>query len=80
MLLKQEHRLCFFIRIPLSMTIPCVMTCSPVSCAQWYQEDLPPVNTPMITDRMGYHMREGKHNIVLYDWQQYVAFADKYLK
>ena len=41
---------------------------------------LPPVNTPMVTDRMGYHMREGKHNIVLYDWQQYVAFADKYLK
>ena len=39
-----------------------------------------PVNTPMVTDRMGYHMREGKHNIVLYDWQQYVSFADNYLK
>ena len=45
-----------------------------------HAEELPPVNTPMLTDRMGYHMREGKHNIVLYDWQQYVAFADKYLK
>ena len=73
MLLKQEHRLCFFTRIPLSTTIHCVMTCGPVSCAQRYQEELPPVNTSMITDRMGYHMREGKHNIVLYDWQQYVA-------
>ena len=46
----------------------------------FHAEQLPPVNTPMVTDRMGYHMREGKHNIVLYDWQQYVAFADKYLK
>ena len=46
----------------------------------FHAEELPPVNTPMLTDRMGYHMREGKHNIVLYDWQQYVAFADKYLK
>lgn len=46
----------------------------------FHAEELPPVNTPMLTDRMGYHMREGKHNIVLYDWQQYLAFADKYLK
>lgn len=46
----------------------------------FHAEELPPVNTPMVTDRMGYHMRKGKHNIVLYDWQQYVAFADKYLK
>ena len=46
----------------------------------FHAEELPPVNTPMVTDRMGYHMREGKHNIVLYDWQQYVYFADNYLK
>ena len=46
----------------------------------FHAEELPPVNTPMVTDRMGYHMREGKHNIVLYDWQQYVSFADNYLK
>ena len=46
----------------------------------FHAEELPPVNTPMVTDRMGYHMRKGKHNIVLYDWQQYVSFADNYLK
>lgn len=45
-----------------------------------YAEELPPVNTPMSSDRMGYHLREGKHDIVLYDWQQYVAFADRFLK
>jgi hypothetical protein len=41
---------------------------------------LPEVNTPISSDRMGYHMREGKHDIVLYDWQQYVAFADRFFK
>ncbi|MVZ62904.1 alpha/beta hydrolase family protein [Sphingobacterium humi] len=26
-----------------------------------------------------YHRRTGKHNILLYDWQQYIAFADQYV-
>lgn len=41
---------------------------------------LPQVNTHIWSDRMGYHLREGKHDIVLYDWQQYVAFADRFFK
>ena len=43
-------------------------------------QELPPVNTPISSDIMGYHLRQGKHDIVLYDWQQYVAFADRFLK
>lgn len=27
-----------------------------------------------------YHIREGKHNILLEDWQHYIAVADKFLK
>ena len=38
------------------------------------------VNSPISSDIMGYHLREGKHNIVLYDWQQYVVFVDRFLK
>lgn len=43
-------------------------------------DELPQVNTHIWSDRMGYHLREGKHDIVLYDWQQYVAFADRFFK
>ena len=43
-------------------------------------EELPPVNTAVHTERMGYHLREGKHNIVLYDWRHYIAFADRFFK
>lgn len=43
-------------------------------------DELPPVNTPVSSEIMGYHLREGKHDIVLYDWQQYITFADRFLK
>ena len=40
--------------------------------------ELPEVNSPVRSDIMGYHLREGKHRIELYDWQQYVIFADRF--
>ena len=43
-------------------------------------EELPAVNTPVVTERLGYHLRQGTHDILLYDWQQYVSFADKFFK
>ena len=34
----------------------------------------------LLTSRIGYFLRPGKHDVTLEDWQAYVAFADRYLK
>lgn len=42
--------------------------------------ELPETDTPELSGRIGYHVRSGDHDITLYDWQQFVKFADKHLK
>lgn len=37
---------------------------------------MPPVNTP-VGGRIGYHLREGEHDVTAWDWEQYLAFADR---
>jgi hypothetical protein len=41
--------------------------------------EMPAVHAPVIS-KIGYHIREGKHNVTLYDWQQYLDFADLHLR
>lgn len=41
--------------------------------------DEPPADTP-VGDILGYHRRTGKHDITLYDWERYIAFANRWLK
>ncbi len=45
-----------------------------------YATELPQENSPIVSDRMGYHLRTGTHDIKLYDWEQYIAFADKFFR
>jgi hypothetical protein len=38
--------------------------------------DPPPVNTPVINSPLGYHNREGEHALTLYDWVNFIRFAN----
>ena len=38
----------------------------------------PRVNQP-VGDTLGYHVRTGKHDVTLYDWQRFLDFADRHL-
>ena len=38
------------------------------------------VENPISRGRTGYHIRAGRHEILLYDWLQYLSFADRYLR
>jgi hypothetical protein len=40
--------------------------------------EMPPVNAPVVGS-IGYHVRSGGHDVTLYDWQQYLDFADLHL-
>jgi hypothetical protein len=37
------------------------------------------VEQPVTKGRNGYHIRAGRHEILLYDWLRYLDFADKNL-
>ncbi|MGC1242015.1 MAG: acetylxylan esterase [Chryseosolibacter sp.] len=40
-------------------------------------DDQPPVDTP-VGETIGYHVRTGDHDILLYDWMQFLQFANRH--
>ncbi len=43
-------------------------------------EEMPALNEPIQQGSIGYHIRSGGHGLTLYDWQQFMNFADKHWK
>jgi hypothetical protein len=44
------------------------------------QPSMPPLNKQIISGRVGFHIRDGVHNLLLKDWNWFMDFADKVLK
>jgi hypothetical protein len=42
-------------------------------------DQMPGINQPIV-HTIGFHVRDGKHAVTAYDWDQYLAFADAHLK
>lgn len=41
---------------------------------------MPGVNQPTLDGSIGFHLRPGTHDVKLYDWQQFLAFADERMR
>jgi hypothetical protein len=41
---------------------------------------MPPANHPTLDGTIGFHLRPGTHDVTDYDWQQFLAFADRHLR
>jgi hypothetical protein len=43
-------------------------------------DSMPAVSQPVLTGPLGFHLRPGTHDVTAYDWEQFLAFADRHLR
>jgi hypothetical protein len=43
-------------------------------------DQMPALDTPFVSNRRGYHVRSGTHNLTPYDWDRFADFADRVWK
>ncbi|MHC4626066.1 MAG: alpha/beta hydrolase family protein [Planctomycetota bacterium] len=43
-------------------------------------QSIPAVESPAHTGRIGHHIHAGRHDLIEYDWQRFMDFADRHLK
>jgi hypothetical protein len=43
-------------------------------------EQMPPLNIPVTSGKVAYHVRDGVHNMLLKDWNWFLDFGDTVLK
>jgi hypothetical protein len=61
-----------FLALAASSPVFALWADTPISAAS-----MPPVDTPLISGRRGYHVRTGGHNLTPYDWDRFADFADR---